>query len=166
MDVSLHPIKPSSRSIVHNLFAYYLYDMSEFMGWNPDCSGRYRVNHESLNLYWRDRGHWPYFIHVDDQLAGFFLVREYPANRQLVDVDQFFLLRKFRRQGVGIAALHQGVRQHPGQWQIRVLKQNLVGLKFWRSAVTALVGPQFDAGMDIDVDLEMHFIRFHKASER
>lgn len=32
MDVSLHPIESSSRSILHNLFSYYLYDMSEFMG--------------------------------------------------------------------------------------------------------------------------------------
>lgn len=99
-------------------------------------------------------------------ISRFFFVREYPANRQLVDVHQFFLLRKFRRQGVGIEALHQGVRQHPGQWQIRVLKQNLGALKFWRSAVTALVGSRFDAGMGLDIDLEMHFIRFRKASKR
>ena len=99
MDVSLHPIKSSSRSILHNLFSYYLYDMSEFMGWNPDRSGRYRVNHKSLNPYWQNRGHWPYFIHVDDQLAGFFFVREYPANRQLVDVDPFFCCVIFAGKG-------------------------------------------------------------------
>ena len=166
MDVSLHPIAFDARSVLHNLYSYYLYDMSEIMGRSPEPSGRYTFDHKSLNKYWQDRGHWPYFIHLGDQLAGFFLIGEYPANRQRLDVDQFFVLRKFRRQGAGIAALHQGVRQHPVQWQIRILKQNRAALRFWRSAVTALVGTRFDAGIDLDIDLEMHFIHFDQAGEK
>ena len=71
MDVSLHPIASDARSVLHNLYSYYLYDMSEIMGRSPEPSGRYTFDHKSLNKYWQDRGHWPYFIHLGDQLAGF-----------------------------------------------------------------------------------------------
>ena len=43
MEVSLREIEPQSRSVVENLFQYYVYDMSEFMGWPPNDSGLYFV---------------------------------------------------------------------------------------------------------------------------
>ncbi|GAB3516324.1 hypothetical protein [Photobacterium alginatilyticum] len=45
--------------------------------------------------------HYPYFIYVDSELAGFALVRRYPSNPAIYDMGQFFVLRKFKGQGVG-----------------------------------------------------------------
>lgn len=56
------------------------------------------------------------------------------------------------------------MNRHIGKWQIRVLKENEAALKFWLSAVSDIVGCDYDSCLDIDVDLEMHFIRFEKVS--
>ncbi|MFM2486437.1 GNAT family N-acetyltransferase [Celerinatantimonas yamalensis] len=160
MSVSLVKIEQDSRYILENLFVYYIYDMSEFMGWSPDQQGQYTFNHESLTPYWQERDHIPYFIHVDNELAGFALIRHYPANPAVFDIEQFFVLRKFKGNGVGKKALSLVVGKHPGTWQIRVLKENKAALKFWEAALTAIVGAKFEITLDIDIDLQMHFLRF------
>lgn len=73
-------------------------------------------------------------------------------------------MRKFKGKGVGKKALLAVVANHPGKWQIRVLKENAAALKFWVSAVKNIVGSRYDVSLDIDVDLEMYFIRFEAVS--
>ncbi len=160
MDISLKQISSSARAILENLFTYYVYDMSEYTGCGPDQNGIYGFKAEALNSYWTDAEHIPYFILAGADIAGFALIRKYPNAPETFDIEQFFVLRKFKRQGVGKKALAQILLNHPGKWQIRVLKENSAGLKFWIAAVTNLVGNNYQHELDIDVDLEMHFIRF------
>ncbi|MGF1908301.1 GNAT family N-acetyltransferase [Vibrio kasasachensis] len=162
MDVFLKQVDIGSRYILDNLFPYYVYDMSEFMGWDPDADGCYTFKVESLDPYWQAHDHTPYFIYWRDQLAGFVLVRKYPTKQAIFDVEQFFVLRKFKGKGVGRNAFLQVVDRHPGCWQVRVLKENSGALAFWQSAVSDIVGDDFKIELDNDVDLEMHFIRFDK----
>ncbi|EFP98409.1 GNAT family N-acetyltransferase [Vibrio caribbeanicus] len=114
----------------------------------------------TLDSYWLDRNHVPYFIYVDDVLAGFALIRPYPTSPDRLDVEQFFVLRKYKGQGVGKEAFEEILNIHPGKWQIRVLKENEPALAFWKSVVSHRVGENFEVCIDIDIDLEMHFIRF------
>lgn len=160
MDVSLQKISIGARPILENLFRYYVYDLSECAGQSPDGDGRYSFNAEALNLYWMDAGHVPYFIIAGGEIVGFALIRKYPNAPEVLDIEQFFVLRKFKRQGIGKKALAQILLSHPGKWQIRVLKENIKGLKFWLTAVNSLVGNTYQQTLDIDVGLEMHFIRF------
>lgn len=145
---------------MENLFSYYLYDMSEFMGSNPNSNGLYISKPALLDPYWQGDNHVPYFIYADDILAGFALIRRYPADQQIFDIDQFFVLRRFKGQGVGKRALQEILAKHPGKWQIRILKANKPALKFWCSSVSNTVGSNYEISMKIDVDLEMHFIHF------
>ncbi|WP_321969340.1 GNAT family N-acetyltransferase [Photobacterium angustum] len=103
MEVQLKQIEAESRHILENMFPYYVYDMSEFMGWSPNAEGVYAFKAESLNSYWSNADHTPYFIYADQELAGFVLVRKYPTNQNVFDIEQFFVLRKFKGQGVGKA---------------------------------------------------------------
>ncbi len=41
MDVQLVKIKREERQVLENLFFYYVYDMSEYMKWNPDKNGTF-----------------------------------------------------------------------------------------------------------------------------
>ncbi|HCE3663416.1 TPA: GNAT family N-acetyltransferase [Vibrio parahaemolyticus] len=164
MEVFLKRIEADSRHILENLFPYYVYDMSEFMKWDPDLNGLYTFKSSTLDCYWSDTSHVPYFIYVGKDLAGFVLVRKYPSSPEILDIDQFFVLRKFKGQGIGKSAFKEVVNRHVGKWQIRVLKENEAALKFWLSAVSDIVGCNYDDCLDIDVDLEMHFIRFEKVS--
>ena len=160
MRITLHPIPANQRVILENLFTYYVYDMSEFMGWDPNELGCYTFNAQTLDPYWQDADYFPYFIYVDEKIAGFALVRYYPCDRSKLDVEQFFVLRRYKGHGIGKKALAQVVKLHPGEWQIRVLKENTLALRFWMAAVHAVVGDEFALTSEIDIDLEMDFIRF------
>ncbi|WNJ94254.1 hypothetical protein RND59_08725 [Vibrio ruber] len=88
------------------------------------------------------------------------MIRRYPSDPSHYDVAQFFVLRKFKGQGVGKQALAQVVKAFPGKWQIRVLLENSGALSFWQSAVSDIVGERYQLFQANDVDLLMHFIYF------
>ncbi|WP_330959633.1 GNAT family N-acetyltransferase [Photobacterium sp. 53610] len=159
--VTLRDITIRERPTLENLFQYYLYELSAFLKWNPNDDGVYPFNALSLHKYWERKDHFPYFIFHGDELAGFALVRLYPGTQSVYDVEQFFVLRKFKGQGVGRQALQCIVNRHPGQWQIRVLLENTPALTFWKSAVQSIVGERYTLSTETDVDLLMYFILFH-----
>lgn len=122
---------------VMNLFQYYSYDMSEFMGWPPYENGTFIVDDfvTGLSDYWNKPEHFPYLIMVDDEVAGFSLVRKFPDNSGEFDMGQFFVLRKYKRKGIGEMAFKLTVQNHPGKWLTRVLPNNLGAKKFWGKAI-------------------------------
>ncbi|KDM91634.1 GNAT family N-acetyltransferase [Photobacterium galatheae] len=161
MDVSLRAIEIKKRQMLGNLFQFYLYELSAYLKWNPNDDGLFQFHSPSLNKYWEKDDHFPYFIMHGDELAGFALVRLYPETQSVHDIEQFFVFRKFKGQGVGRQALKHLVNAHPGQWQIRVLLENTPALKFWTSAVGRMTGERYTLTTDIDVDLLMYFIFFN-----
>lgn len=165
MEVQLVIIKEQQRKVFENLFSYYIYDMTEYMKWNPDQEGKFGYDSSKFDVYWVLEDHIPYFIYVGSELAGFVLVRRYPNDLSTYDIDQFFVLRKFKGQGVGKEALAKVIDIFPGNWQIRVLLQNSGALHFWKSAVFNLVGDEYSLSKENDVDLLMLFIRFEKTNE-
>lgn len=52
-----------------------------------------------LDHYWTEAGRHPYFIRVDGTLAGFVLIREIAM--AYYSVAEFFVMKKYRNQGVG-----------------------------------------------------------------
>ena len=61
MEVSLVKINAGSRHVLENLFPYYIYDMSEYMGWSPNDNGDFSFNKSNLDVYWERVDHAPYF---------------------------------------------------------------------------------------------------------
>ena len=163
MEVQLVEIKEQERKILENLFSYYIYDMTEYMKWNPDHEGKFSYDPSQFDVYWELEDHIPYFIYAESELAGFVLVRRYPHDLSTYDVAQFFVLRKFKGQGVGKEALTKVVHILPGKWQIRVLLENSGALSFWKSAVSNIVGEKYSVSKANDVDLLMFFIHFEVA---
>jgi predicted acetyltransferase len=51
------------------------------------------------------------------------------------DVAEFFVLRQYRRLGVGRRAAHLLWKHLPGNWTVRVSQGNRGALDFWRHAV-------------------------------
>ncbi|WP_131911549.1 GNAT family N-acetyltransferase [Celerinatantimonas diazotrophica] len=162
MKISLKPVQPSQRYVIDNLFRYYVYEMSGFLKLSPNSDGQYSFNPAILDPYWEESKnfHIPYFIYAEQDIAGFALVRRYPQQSELWDMGQFFVLRKYASQGIGHKAFKQVCIEHPGYWQIRVLKENHKALCFWKSAVQQFSGGVFTHTQELDIDLEMHFLRF------
>ncbi|MGV8926140.1 MAG: GNAT family N-acetyltransferase [Ewingella sp.] len=152
------------RHIIENLFTYYVYDLSESGRWPCGNDGRYGYSLTLLDPYWSDEYHWPWLIYSDEELAGFCLLRRYPDNLDRFDIDQFFVLRKFKGRGVGKEAFLLAVTGLPGLWQTRVLLENISALNFWRSAISSLTHGQYEEKVMPDRNLPMHFI-FYQVSD-
>jgi predicted acetyltransferase len=71
---------------------------------------------------------------VDGKLAGFALVdKEVVIERSQRSLTKFFLLRKYRRQGIGRRAAARIFKLLPGHWEVRVIAANTPAQAFWRA---------------------------------
>jgi predicted acetyltransferase len=118
--VTLTPVPESQRHIITNLMQLYKYDFSEF----AEVGSRYgevgpdgRFTYEGLDSYWREDGLVPLTVEADGRLAGFVLVNRWSALNRLLDhsVGEFFVLRKYRRIGVGSRAARVLFERWPGR---------------------------------------------------
>jgi predicted acetyltransferase len=53
----------------------------------------------------------------------------------VLDVAEFFVLRRYRRAGVGRRAALLLWNRLPGKWTVRVVDENASGRAFWRAVV-------------------------------
>lgn len=124
---------------------FYVYDFSEL---EPAESDRFDVNgagrfeEYALDPYWRDDGYWPLLIEVDGKAAGFALVNR-ESHRGAAgerNMGEYFVMRKFRKGGVGTEALRQVFARHPGVWEVAIAERNEGAKAFWPRAIRACGG--------------------------
>jgi len=160
MNVTLVAATQADRTVLDNLFQYYLYEMSDFLSLSVGTHGRFSYNPAQIDHYLQRDDHYPFLIYADDELAGFSLLRRYPSEPDCYDIGQFFVLRKFKGQGVGRAAFNLSVSRFPGRWITRVLKENRAALRFWTAVVSEYTGGEYILQEENDVDLIMDFLRY------
>lgn len=142
--VTLTPVPESQRQIITNLIQLYKYDFSEFAEVGSpygEVGSDGRFIYEGLDNYWREDGWVPLRVEADGRLAGFVLVNRWSALNRVVDhaVAEFFVLRKYRRIGVGSRATKILFKRWPGSWEVAVARYNKPALAFWRKAIRAAV---------------------------
>jgi predicted acetyltransferase len=120
------------KPVVRHLLELYQHDFSEFDGREVDGHGLY--GYPYLDHYWTERDRRPFLIEVDRHWAGLALVRLGPP----IDMSEFFVVRKYRRLGVGRAAAHLVFGRLPGSWQLRQLASNPGATEFWRRTIPVL----------------------------
>ena len=154
MNIEVSQATPDHLPIVRNLIAYYVYDMSQAVGWDCDEEGVFGGS-DDIAEYWC-QGHpetpeserWPkgmygvpFFVRVDYSIAGFANMIVIPADPEPVnDMGEFFVLGRFRRQGVGRQVAHSLFRRFPGPWQVRELLLNRPAQAFWRAVISEFAG--------------------------
>jgi len=127
-------VGPESESILLNLLEYYLHDMAEWFNFEIGDDGRYGYD---MSRHWQeDDG--VYLAKVDGEPAGFALLStagEWLQQPNAFDVEEFFVVRKFRRLGVGQKFISTLWDQQAGTWLTRVLQANLPAVPFWRHTI-------------------------------
>jgi tagatose 1,6-diphosphate aldolase len=88
---------------------------------------------------WQAGRNYPFLLRVGGELAGFAAVGVDVPSREFF-VQEFFLLRKFRRQGLGRAAAHQLFDQFFGPWRVELLTANTPARLFWPAVIKQYVG--------------------------
>ena len=135
--VALNLATRDTARLLSNLLNLYMHDLSDIFPIQVGADGRFR--YDKLPLYWSEpEKHLPFLIYSGEQLAGFALAtRGSPAtdNPEHLDVAEFFVLRGFRRTGVGRQAAFILWNRLPGEWVVRVSEANRAGLCFWQAAV-------------------------------
>jgi predicted acetyltransferase len=122
----------SSDSVLRNLFEFYLHDLAEWFKFDQLPDGRYT---QSTERYWQD-GHDVYLLYAAEIPVGFALLGPAEASPNTKDMDEFFVVRRHRREGIGQEFAEHIWRLHPGPWLVRVYLANEPALPFWRKAVS------------------------------
>jgi predicted acetyltransferase len=139
--VDVTPATRDDELILSNLLELYAYDFSEFQQLDLNSDGRFGYKH--LPLYWSEAHRYPFLVKTDAKLAGFvFLKRgsEVSGNAMVWDMAEFFILRAYRRRGIGTDVAHQVWRRFPGAWEVRVMESNNSAYQFWERTISAFGG--------------------------
>ncbi|MCE5172503.1 GNAT family N-acetyltransferase [Paenibacillus profundus] len=131
MEVVVSRATQYDRKLIENLLQFYIYDFTEFTSASILENGSYNTMPD-LDSYWNNlNGNHPYLIKVNDEIAGFILTKEKEETRKYNYLAHFFILRKFRRLGIGSKAAEHVLKIFKGEWELYQLENNIPAQKFW-----------------------------------
>lgn len=139
--VMVVPATPEQEPILANLLQLYAHDFSEFHEVELGPDGRFA--YRELPLIWSESGRHPFLVELDGKLAGFVLVKrgsEISANEAVWDMAEFFVIRGYRRRGIGTQVAREVWGRFPGRWQVRVMQSNVPACEFWARAILESTG--------------------------
>ena len=135
-DFHISRVDSSADLVLRNLFEHYLHDMAQWFEFDTELDGRYSY---PTNEVW-EKGYDVYFAYAESMPIGFGLVgsaESWTGNAAMRDMDEFFVIRRYRRHGVGATFANHLWDQYPGDWLVRVLQGNLPAMPFWRGIIAA-----------------------------
>ncbi|GHU57670.1 hypothetical protein FACS189444_0130 [Spirochaetia bacterium] len=143
MNIKMKKIKVEEKEILRNIMEKYLYEFSQYENTDVNKLGLYGYNW--LDCYWTEKNRYPYFIFVDNVLAGFVLINDYQENNIKTDytMAEFFIMYKYRRFGIGKYIVYNVLNKYKGKWQIMYHPKNIISLKFWNNIVKEYTNGQY-----------------------
>jgi predicted acetyltransferase len=99
-----------------------------------------------LDHYWVEPERSPFIVRVNGYLAGFVLVARYnylTGEKDSWVIAEFFIMRKYRRQGVGEHVGRYIFDQFPGAWQVGQMIENSAAITFWRKVISRYTHDNF-----------------------
>lgn len=143
--VTIEQATLADAALLANLLELYIHDLSEVFAIELGPDGRF--GYPKLSLYWSEpEKRLPFLIRAGGKTVGFALVtRGSPAtkNPEVLDVAEFFVLRRHRRSGCGRRAASLLFDRLPGNWIVRVSQGNRGAMAFWESVISAYTEGQF-----------------------
>lgn len=144
--IGLVPATPAHQQIIANLLQFYIYDFSEIMPLELGPDGRFE--YPELPRYWSETSRFPFLAAANGKWVGLVFVKQVQGStdqRPVWDMAEFFVLRGYRRRGLGTRLAHSAFQRFAGAWQIRVMESNAVARYFWEKAIEDFSGTVPDA---------------------
>ena len=144
MKIELEQIRIEQKPAFIRMMQLYLYDFSEFS--HDDLNRQGEFEYPYIDAYWEEEGRFPFFIKADGKFAGLVLVRSCSEYNELCNphnIAEFFVMKKYRRAGIGKRAAELIFDMFPGTWEISVWKENIPAQKFWEKAINEYTDGKF-----------------------
>ena len=145
LSVRLVEITPQDRDCLCALMQLYAYDFSEFLDLDVASDGSFPV--PSIDPYFTDFRRHGFLLHSQDRLVGFALVSEgsrLTSDEQVHDMAEFFVMRRYRKRGVGRGAASLLFDRFQGRWEVRQRVGNHAATRFWRRTIGDYTGGHFE----------------------
>ncbi|HRD70406.1 MAG TPA: hypothetical protein PK657_09690 [Legionella sp.] len=100
---------------------------------------------DDLRSYFEELTRKAFLIKIEDQLAGFVLLRQLqslPINSW--DMSEFFILSKFQGKGVGGQVAQIIWNTYPGYWEVSIIPENKSALAFWRKIISVYTNKNYN----------------------
>lgn len=140
--VQVRLASPSERAPLYRMLELYQYELSDIWDQDLDETGEYGY---ALDRYWQAAGNYPYVALAGGHYVGLALVDDrvkLPEGQFWM--DQFFVLKKYRREGIGNELARRVIAQHPGRWQIGQMTENTGARFFWRQVIERVTRGAFE----------------------
>lgn len=147
-NLKLVPATINDYSTFFNLARFYSYDISEFFGdepgWEMEDDGLYGVGVD-YKKYFEDENVFSFLVRYKGELAGFAIVDKDSIDPSVdFNMAQFFILRTYKRKGLGKLIAFQCFEKFKGTWEVHVLPKNEIARHFWRSIISEYTKNNFN----------------------
>jgi len=133
-NVEVTSVEYKDKEVLRQLMEFYVYDFSEMEDLDVNAHGRF--GYKYFDHYWTEADRYPYFILADGKHAGFVLVNKHGIlKEECFSIAEFFVMRKYRRHGIGETAVREVFDRHRGVWEVGEIKNNVGAQAFWRKVI-------------------------------
>ncbi len=125
---------PQEKPIVQRMLELYQYDLSPFT--HADLNEDGKFGYAYLDHYWTEPGRYPFLAKLSGRLVGFALVNTHhylPESEY--SMAEFFMMQRYRGQGLGQQFATHVFEQHRGVWEVRQLPGNARATSFWKRLI-------------------------------
>ncbi|MNH03670.1 MULTISPECIES: GNAT family N-acetyltransferase [Pseudomonas] len=145
--------------LIRNLYQFYAYESSDWEQEDVEVDGRFYIHEEHLARYWQEPQWSANLILVDGFIAGFLLVErsELPALNAL-ELADLFILKRYRRKGIGRAVVSQVLTSGESDWLVRFYDQDETAQAFWRAVLDNLPRPVRTLELDDEPELLSYLV--------
>ena len=131
-------IVTDKKHVIRHMNELYQHDISVYDENFRDLNDAGLFEYLYLDHYWTEKGRYPYLFTIDDKYVGFALIRKRSATEYAAgahEIAEFFILRKYRKQGMGSHFAKALLEKHKGSWFFGTQMKNFGAQAFWRKVI-------------------------------
>ena len=130
MKVELLPVPITEKQHLSDLLDQYLDELSRY------AHKKFPKPYVYLDTYFVEPSRKPFFIQLDDQVAGFALVnlKDPLSRRSKQAISEFYIIPQYRHKHIGEKTATQLFDLYPGNWIIREVIGN-PAYTFWKKII-------------------------------
>lgn len=148
MCVSFEKVTNRNKQAFKNLWQFFGYDFSELNKMDINQEGEYTLP-EDLEEYIESNQYCSYIVKVNGMIGGLAVIK-FIEDEGINYFRHFFIMRKFRRMGIGKEAVYKIFRLYSGRWRVSQFDYNIPAITFWRTVIEEYTDGHYNETRRID----------------